>query len=297
MPAIRSASTPTSGSRRCPTRELTRAGARGNVGDHGGREDRKDVDPNIWTPAHAALIKSVAEDPKVERIFVNAAIKKALCRYDRHRPRLAAQGAPDVGSRLSFPHPHGCPAGSPDAAHRMRCRPATAAARSSTGGSATRSSSPDGAAKPKTVDPEAKAKPKPAADHDGGSAARLPAGAAGAVDSSKRHAERGGEREAQRGVEHDVTHRDHQEIRQGLVLGANASAPACRSTSGRDHRRQAERESSRLERAGKCRQARAACTNRRSGEAPWNSCAVRRILAPERSTTSATTKTATKVKA
>ncbi len=42
--------------------------------------DRTDVDPSLWTPAHAALIRSAAEDPEVERIFVNAAIKKALCR-------------------------------------------------------------------------------------------------------------------------------------------------------------------------------------------------------------------------
>jgi len=42
--------------------------------------DRRDVDPSIWTPGHTAVIKTAARDPKVERIFVNAAIKKALCR-------------------------------------------------------------------------------------------------------------------------------------------------------------------------------------------------------------------------
>src|SRR5262245_31425947 len=42
--------------------------------------DRKDVDPNVWTPAYTAIIKAAAEEPEVERIFVNAAIKKALCR-------------------------------------------------------------------------------------------------------------------------------------------------------------------------------------------------------------------------
>jgi len=50
-------------------------------------EDRKDVDPNIWTPAHLNVIKTAAKDPQVARIFVNAAIKKALCRdagNDRH---------------------------------------------------------------------------------------------------------------------------------------------------------------------------------------------------------------------
>ncbi|HEX2216859.1 MAG TPA: penicillin-insensitive murein endopeptidase [Xanthobacteraceae bacterium] len=42
--------------------------------------DRKDVDPNIWTKHHTAVIRAAAKAPEVERIFVNAAIKKALCR-------------------------------------------------------------------------------------------------------------------------------------------------------------------------------------------------------------------------
>jgi penicillin-insensitive murein endopeptidase len=39
-----------------------------------------DVDPKVWTPAHLEVIKAAAEDPETERIFVNPAIKKALCR-------------------------------------------------------------------------------------------------------------------------------------------------------------------------------------------------------------------------
>src|SRR5947199_193250 len=42
-------------------------------------DSRKDVDPKVWTPAHFAIIKAAAEDPVVERVFVNAAIKKTLC--------------------------------------------------------------------------------------------------------------------------------------------------------------------------------------------------------------------------
>jgi penicillin-insensitive murein endopeptidase len=41
----------------------------------------------VWTPAHVYVIKAAAKDPQVARIFVNAAIKKALCRdagSDRH---------------------------------------------------------------------------------------------------------------------------------------------------------------------------------------------------------------------
>jgi len=47
---------------------------------------RKDVDPQVWTAGHAAVIRAAAEEPRVERIFVNAAIKKALCR-DTQGPR------------------------------------------------------------------------------------------------------------------------------------------------------------------------------------------------------------------
>jgi penicillin-insensitive murein endopeptidase len=44
------------------------------------RADRLDVDPRNWTHGHLEVIKAAAEDPEVQRIFVNAAIKKALCR-------------------------------------------------------------------------------------------------------------------------------------------------------------------------------------------------------------------------
>ena len=37
------------------------------------------VDPAKWTPARAALLKRAASYPEVARIFVSAAIKKALC--------------------------------------------------------------------------------------------------------------------------------------------------------------------------------------------------------------------------
>jgi penicillin-insensitive murein DD-endopeptidase len=42
--------------------------------------DQLDVDRDVWTPAHAKLIRAAAQDPAVVRILVNAAIKKALCR-------------------------------------------------------------------------------------------------------------------------------------------------------------------------------------------------------------------------
>jgi len=70
-----------------PDRELTRLEREEMSATMVVREDRKDVDPKVWTPAHLNVIKAAAKDPQVARIFVNAAIKKALCREagsDRH---------------------------------------------------------------------------------------------------------------------------------------------------------------------------------------------------------------------
>ena len=39
-----------------------------------------DIDPNTWRPEHRKLLEAAARSPGVARIFVNAAIKKALCR-------------------------------------------------------------------------------------------------------------------------------------------------------------------------------------------------------------------------
>jgi penicillin-insensitive murein DD-endopeptidase len=49
-------------------------------------EDGRSVDRAHWTPGQAAIIKAAAEEPEVERIFVNAAIKKALCETAKGQP-------------------------------------------------------------------------------------------------------------------------------------------------------------------------------------------------------------------
>jgi penicillin-insensitive murein endopeptidase len=63
-----------------PKRTLTREEREEMSATMAVAESRRDVDPKVWTPAHLALIRTAAEDPEVQRIFVNAAIKKALCR-------------------------------------------------------------------------------------------------------------------------------------------------------------------------------------------------------------------------
>jgi penicillin-insensitive murein endopeptidase len=76
--------------------------------------DKKDVDPKIWTRGHFAVIKAAAEDPKVERIFVNAAIKKALCREAGTDRAFLHKVRPWWGHNYHFHVRIGCPAGSPD---------------------------------------------------------------------------------------------------------------------------------------------------------------------------------------
>jgi penicillin-insensitive murein endopeptidase len=42
--------------------------------------DGQDIDPQVWRPEHRRLLELAARDPAVNRIFVNPAIKRALCR-------------------------------------------------------------------------------------------------------------------------------------------------------------------------------------------------------------------------
>jgi penicillin-insensitive murein DD-endopeptidase len=77
-------------------------------------EDKKDVDPKVWTPGHLAVIKAAANDPKVERIFVNAAIKKALCREAGKDRGFLHKVRPWWGHNYHFHVRIGCPAGSAD---------------------------------------------------------------------------------------------------------------------------------------------------------------------------------------
>jgi penicillin-insensitive murein endopeptidase len=44
------------------------------------RQDQLDIDPRVWTDGQLAVVRTAALDPTVQRIFVNAAIKRAICR-------------------------------------------------------------------------------------------------------------------------------------------------------------------------------------------------------------------------
>jgi penicillin-insensitive murein endopeptidase len=78
------------------------------------REDRLDVDPKVWTHEHTEVIRTAAEDPDVERIFVNAAIKKALCREAGSDRGWLAKVRPWWGHDYHFHVRIYCPADSPE---------------------------------------------------------------------------------------------------------------------------------------------------------------------------------------
>lgn len=63
-----------------PERTLTRSERENMSATNVVRKDRLDIDPSIWTEGHFALIRAAAREREVQRIFVNPAIKRALCR-------------------------------------------------------------------------------------------------------------------------------------------------------------------------------------------------------------------------
>lgn len=66
-----------------PKRELTRLEREQLPSLNVVRADRLDVDPAAWTEKHLAVIRAAAMEPAVQRVFVNPAIKKAMCRSEK----------------------------------------------------------------------------------------------------------------------------------------------------------------------------------------------------------------------
>jgi penicillin-insensitive murein DD-endopeptidase len=98
-----------------PDRELTRPEREEMSATMVVAEDRKDVDANVWTPAHVAVIKAAAKDPKVSRIFVNPANKRALCRDAGSSDRAwLGKVRPWWGHDYHFHVRIHCPADSPE---------------------------------------------------------------------------------------------------------------------------------------------------------------------------------------
>lgn len=75
------------------------------------RPDRKDVDPKAYTRQHLAILRAAAREPEVARVFVNAAIKKALCRDAGEDRSWLRKIRPAAGHTYHFHIRLACPAG------------------------------------------------------------------------------------------------------------------------------------------------------------------------------------------
>jgi penicillin-insensitive murein DD-endopeptidase len=73
--------------------------------------NRLDVDPAVWSPAYRQLLEAVARRPEVARIFVNPAIKRALCREAGADRAWLSRIRPWWGHNYHFHIRLSCPAG------------------------------------------------------------------------------------------------------------------------------------------------------------------------------------------
>ena len=97
-----------------PDRELTRAEREETMATNVVAEDWKDVNPQIWSPTHIALLKAAASNPEVERVLVNPAIKKALCRDVKEDRGWLAKMRPVYGHNYHFHIRIRCPGDNPE---------------------------------------------------------------------------------------------------------------------------------------------------------------------------------------
>src|SRR5258707_8562102 len=94
-----------------PNRQLSRNEREEMSASNMVRADRLDIDPAVWTPTHLLVIRAAAQEPRVQRIFVNAAIKKALCREAKGDRSWLAKIRPWYGHDYHFHVRITCPPG------------------------------------------------------------------------------------------------------------------------------------------------------------------------------------------
>ena len=75
------------------------------------RPDRLDIDPDVFKPGHLPVIRAAARQPEVDRIFVNAAIKKAICRDASGDRSWLSKVRPMYGHNYHFHIRLACPSG------------------------------------------------------------------------------------------------------------------------------------------------------------------------------------------
>lgn len=76
------------------------------------KDNGVEVDPKLWTAAHARLIRRAAQDREVERIFVHPAIKQALCTSAGTDRAWLSKVRPYWGHHYHFHVRLDCPPGS-----------------------------------------------------------------------------------------------------------------------------------------------------------------------------------------
>jgi penicillin-insensitive murein endopeptidase len=88
-------------------------------------KDRKHIDPDVWTEAHARLIKRAASYPEVARIFVHPPIKAELCKWAKNDKNNAwlAKVRPYFGHNWHFHIRIKCPPGSPGCVNQPAAAP------------------------------------------------------------------------------------------------------------------------------------------------------------------------------
>lgn len=78
------------------------------------RPDGKAVEPRLWRPEHATLLRLAATEPGVDRILVNAAIKRQLCLSVTGDRSWLQRVRPWFGHASHMHLHYACPAGQPE---------------------------------------------------------------------------------------------------------------------------------------------------------------------------------------
>jgi penicillin-insensitive murein endopeptidase len=97
-----------------PDRELTRKEREEMMATNVVTDDWMDVNPKVWSPTYIALYKMIAQQPQVERVLANPAIKKALCRDVKGDRSWLHKIRPVLGHNYHLHIRIKCPKDSPD---------------------------------------------------------------------------------------------------------------------------------------------------------------------------------------
>jgi penicillin-insensitive murein endopeptidase len=87
--------------------------------------DKKAIDPSRWSRRQIALIRAAARDARVDRIFVNPVIKRALCRAVTTDRGWLAKVVPWYGHHAHMHVRLRCPKGSPGCVRQKALPPGT----------------------------------------------------------------------------------------------------------------------------------------------------------------------------